>query len=796
MRALMVAALLAGTALVGHAPLAQTQGQVQAQRQLQTNAQRKAAGAAERPVIALVLGGGGARGAAHVGVLKVLERAGVPIDIITGTSAGAIVGGLYASGLSPRDIERVIDEMDWDALVRDGPERTRQSQQARSTARSFISREVAGVRGLEVNTPTALLQGQQFDFVLRNLTLHVADVTDFDRFRIRFRAVATDAVTGSPVVMGSGDLARAIRASMSVPAVFAPVEIDDRILVDGALSSNLPVSAARALGADVVIAVDISTPLRTREGLSSLLGMMDQLSGFLTARNTAEQRALLQVDDILIEPDVSSLAPSDLQQAAKAVQLGEQAAQTAIEKIRALAERRSVGGTPDTAQSANGDTVSNTTQVAGQSSGPAKVRPTDVNAQPSVPAVGSDIARPLPGSGTAPVIRFVRFENNSAIDESVLRARLGQLEGMPLDLQRLKLGLDRLYALEVFESVRYRLVEENGERGLLIETIARSWGVDALQFGLRLSSEARRGSEFDLGAAYTARAINALNGQWRTQLQFGQTNIVSTRIYQPLDVSEHWFVDAGLSAMRTNRLLYSDGTADAEYSIGHYGTDVALGVNFQRRGDLRVGLRRYRGSTQLVTGSIDPYPGYRFDQGQLFARTQLETLDSSSFPRRGFLARAEFIGSQPELGASASFEQLRLRMTVAGSRGAHTLIGQIFADSTLSGLAPIESQFATGGLFSLPGYPADALVGQHAGGAGLTYLYRLASGGLFPLYVGASIHAANAWREYAGVSLDGILRGESLLLGAETPLGPLYLGLGHASSGRNAIYFALGKPWF
>lgn len=737
--------------------------------QAQAPTQTQASGPVGRPVIALVLGGGGARGAAHVGVLKVLEQARVPIDIITGTSAGAIVGGLYASGLSPQDIERVIDEMDWDALVRDGPERSRQSQQARSTARSFISREVAGVRGLEISAPTALLQGQQFDFVLRNLTLHVADITDFDRLRIRFRAVATDAVTGSPVVMGGGDLARAIRASMSVPAVFAPVEINDQILVDGALSSNLPVAAARAMGADVVIAVDISTPLRTREGLGSLLGMMDQLSGFLTARNTAEQRALLQAHDILIEPDVSALAPSDLQQAAKAVQLGEQAAQTAIEKIRALAERRSRDHAPGGTQATSSAAATNTMQTAGQSPGTA---------------------------GTPPVIRFVRFENRSAIDESVLRARLGQLEGLPLDLQRLKLGLDRLYAMEVFESVRYRLAEENGERGLMIETVARSWGTDALQFGLRLSSEARRGSEFDLGAAYTARAINALNGQWRTQVQFGQTNSLSTRIYQPLDVSEHWFVDAAVSTLRTNRQLYRDGTAEAEYSIGHYGAEVALGVNFQRRGDLRVGLRRYRGSTQLVTGSIDPYPGYRFEQGQFFTRTQLETLDSSSFPRRGFLARAEYMGSQPDLGASARFEQIRLRLTAAGSAGPHTLIGQLFADSTLSGLAPIESQFATGGLFSLPGYPADALVGQHAGGVGLTYLYRLAPGSLFPLYAGASIHAANAWREYAGVSLDGMLRGESLLLGAETPLGPLYLGLGHGSSGRHVIYFTLGKPWF
>ncbi len=712
-----------------------------------------------RPKIALVLSGGGARGAAHVGVLKAIEQLRIPVDIVTGTSAGAIVGGLYAAGLSPERIEEVLRSTDWDSLLQDGPSRTRRSQQTRVDDRSFLSREFAGVRDREVNAPSAMLQGQQFDLLFRNLTLAVSAIDDFDKLRVRFRALATDAVSGEAVVLGSGDLARAIRASMSVPAVFAGVEIGGRLLVDGGISNNLPVSVARELGADIVIAVDISTPLRSREELNSVLGMMSQLTGFLTARNMVDQLGRLAARDVLIRPALDKIGSTDLQGAALAVDLGEQAALQALGPLAALAP---------VAPPAVASPV-----------GTEQARASNIALEPFAPIVG-----------------FVRFANGSNLREDVLRSRVSDLVGKPLDLDQLKLSIDRLYALEVFESVRYRKLEENGETGLLIETVPRSWGLDALQFGLRLSTERRRGSDFDLGIAYEARALNSLNGKWRTELQFGQTTMLATELYQPIDSSEYWFVNARLSSGETLRKLYSGGFALAEYGVARTGASVALGANFDRYGDIRLGVRRYRGETYLSVGATDPFPNYRFQQGQAFVALELETLDSPRFPRSGSYLRVEASNSLYSLGADSQFDQIRLRSTIARSHGAHTLIGQLQVESTTGGYAPIQNRFAIGGLFTLPGYDLEALVGQHALSAGLTYLYRANTSGLLPLYLGGSWYAGDVWDDRSAVSLTSLRRGKALLLGTDSPIGPLYLGLGHSHGGRSVIYFTLGQPWF
>ena len=218
-------------------------------------------GHASRPKIGLALSGGGARGAAHVGVLRVLEELRIPVDYIAGTSMGAIVGGLYASGMGPDEIEQALKEMDWDAVLRDSQPRPERSFRRKLDDRLYLSKLKTGVKDGKIGIPTAVIQGQQFNLVLNRLTVAVAEIDDFDELPIPFRAVATEIATGEEVVLGSGNLATAIRASISVPGVFAGVLIDDRLLVDGGISNNLPVSVVREMGADIVIAVDISTPL-------------------------------------------------------------------------------------------------------------------------------------------------------------------------------------------------------------------------------------------------------------------------------------------------------------------------------------------------------------------------------------------------------------------------------------------------------------------------------------------------------------------------------------------------------
>lgn len=223
-----------------------------------------------RPKVGLVLSGGGARGAAHVGVLKVLEKQHVIVDCIAGTSMGAVVGGLYASGLSPEDIEKELESIDWKDIFSDAPNRQELPFRRKKDAQKYLTGVEIGVKNGKIALPKGLIAGQKLGFLLKSLTLHTTDIDEFDHLPIPFRAIAADIETGEMVVLSRGNFAEALRASMSIPGVFSPVEIDGRLLVDGGIARNLPVDVVKQMGADVVIAVDIGSTLSKREDLNTL----------------------------------------------------------------------------------------------------------------------------------------------------------------------------------------------------------------------------------------------------------------------------------------------------------------------------------------------------------------------------------------------------------------------------------------------------------------------------------------------------------------------------------------------
>lgn len=260
----------------------------------------------DRLRVGLVLGGGGARGAAHIGVLRELERMRVPIDAIAGTSMGAIIGGLYAAGMSVAELEELVAEMDWAGAMSDEPDRSDLRFRRKQDARDYpIGLDIGLERG-RPKLPLGLVQGQKLDLILRNLTVPVSHIKDFDELPIPFRAIASDIETGDMHVMGSGDLARAIRASMSVPAALAPVRIDGHLLVDGGLVGNLPVDVVREMGVDVVIAVDVEFPLYAPDELESAITISEQMLTILIRRETLRQIEKLGDDDVLVRPQLGT----------------------------------------------------------------------------------------------------------------------------------------------------------------------------------------------------------------------------------------------------------------------------------------------------------------------------------------------------------------------------------------------------------------------------------------------------------------------------------------------------------
>ncbi len=708
--------------------------------------------AKERPKIGLALSGGGARGAAHVGVLKVLEELRIPIDYIAGTSMGAIVGGLYASGMTATQLEQALAGMDWDAILKDEEPRPERRFRRKQDDRLLLMKQKLGVEGGEVNLGPALILGQKLDLELEALTLPVSNVRDFDRLPIPFRAIATDIETGNEVVLRSGQLPRAIRASMAVPAVFAPVEIDGRLLVDGFVSSNLPVSAVRAMGAEIIIAVDIGTPPLRKQDITNALAVVEQLTNLMSVRGTQREIKNLRKGDVLVVPQLGDIGGGDFKRVLEASRLGYQAADAQRSELARL-------GVPPAAYQAF----------------QARHRP--------------------PARGTQQV-GFVRIQNDSELQDAVLQSHLGVKPGEPLDIDRLERGIGQIYDLDNFESVRYDIVEENGETGVVVEAKRKRWGTSSIQAGLQLSTNFNGNSSFNLGAAFTLMPVNSLNGEWRTLLRLGEEPSLYTDLYQPLDPAERWFIQPGAGYVTTNYKIFadpSDKRPTLEYNAHRWGITLEGGRNLDDWGRVSLGYQRYRGNLDILVG--DPgIQGYKFDTGVLALNFQVDTLDSLHFPREGWFGGVRGWTSRGWLGASNDFDQAMAGLYRAQSWGPHTLSGGAVFQTTFGGDAELQNLFRLGGFQHLSGMQQDQLAGPNATLLRLGYQYRLA-GGLVPAYLGGSLELGNVWQRRSDINLRDSIPAASLYLGADTFLGPLYVAFGFAEGGNQAFYLFLGQPW-
>ena len=712
------------------------------------------AGEIARPRIGLVLSGGGARGAAHVGVIQVLESLRIPIDYIAGTSMGSIVGGLYASGMTVSEIEEIITSLDWRAALQDNIPRNSRSFRRKSEDRDYLINSKPGLSDdLEIKLPSGILQGQRVDLILKRLTLPVRGITDFDEFKIPFRAVATDIVTGRPVIIGSGDLATAMRASMSIPAVFSPVDIDGRLLVDGGVSNNMPVDVVRKMGADIVIAVDISTPLSQRDELKQAVSITQQLTKILTRRNTEEQIATLTRKDVLIIPDLGDIGSSSFDRADEAIPIGV----TAALKMKTDLSTLSLSLKDDTAYPSSGQT-------------------------------GLVTAKPAP-----PVIEFLRLDNRSRLNDRVFLDGLKIRTGDLLNIAELEENISQLYGLELFENISYEIVEENGQTGLVVHVRERSWGPNYVQAGITMSGSQEGDHFFNLGLSYSRTAINRLNGEWRSAIQLGASPGLFTEIYQPLDYRSHYFVNPRLLYSKKTLNMYDpDGNTLGEYDLTQYGGDVSLGRELGTWGECRMGIRRITGKAEIVKGMTNQ-PDYHFEKSEVYTRLSADTLDNIGFPRNGYSGFIEYIRSEKKLGADNSFDQLLFKADKAVSFGPNTLIAGAKLFTTVDDDAPIQNRFDLGGLFNLSGYQKNELSGRHLALARLIYMRRINDLNLFPTYLGLSGELGNVWEEKSRMDFHDTIFAGSIFLGVDTFLGPVYLGYGASEKGHSSMYFNLGR---
>jgi NTE family protein len=713
-----------------------------------------AASVNKRPKICLVLSGGGARGAAHVGVIKVLEEYRIPIHCITGTSMGALVGGSYATGTTVPEMERITSEITTELLFKEKPPRAELSLPRKAEDYKPYFGPSLGFSGGDLELPKGVVTGVQLETVLRRLA-KIKGYRDFDKLPIPFRAVATDLVTGKAVVFEDGELANVMRASMSVPGAVAPAEFGGMILVDGMLTSNLPVQTARAMGADIVIAVNVGTPLLKREELTSLLGVTGQMLSILTEQNVQASLASLRPDDILISPELGDYTTGDFDNLAAIVPLGETAARKVVERLAhlslpedeyaALRKRQLVAVAPET-------------------------QPVDE----------------------------IRFESLKRVNPATAQAVMETKVGEPIDQATLDADMRRLYGTGDFEHVNYRYVEESGQRVLVVEAVEKTWGPNYVRFGMALSSDMSGDAFFNLLVNYRRTWVNSLGAEWRNDLQIGRTSRLATEFYQPLNVAGSLFVAPYAQLERRAIYLYEGDNRIAGYDTDSARAGLDIGAQFKQYGSIRLGVQAGTAESTLDVGPPELAPeSDRLTLGAWSARLLVDQIDSVTFPRSGYQLLAGVYNSSTGLGADLPYTKWDLEGNAAMSFGNHSVaVGWKFGGKIGSDPLPRFDQFQWGGFLQMSGYRTGQIYAEDLRFGRLMYYHRIMKGTLFEgAYGGISLEVGDVGTPLVPGSPTGTLRSGSLFVGADSLLGPVYFGYGRAEDGNSAIYFFLGRPY-
>jgi NTE family protein len=706
----------------------------------------------DRPRIGLVLGGGGARGAAHIGVLRELENLRVPIDAIAGTSMGAIVGGLYASGMTPAALEELVASLDWKDSFQDTTKREHMLFRRKLDDEAFPMRIEMGLRDGHLVLPEGLISGQKLSWILREQTIHVADIGDFDELPTPFRAVASDIETGEAHVMSGGDLVLAMRASMSAPGIFSPVQVDGRRLVDGGLTGNVPVDAMRDMGVDIIIAVDVEFPLYSSEQLESALEISGQMLTILIRKETRRQLATLGQSDILIRPDLGDLGSTEFENITETVEPG--AAATVAQR--------------DRLSNLSIDSDSYAAYQAARTGG---------NRQPKR-------------------LAFVRIRDDGPLAKGFLESHLKTKAGDEIDPANFAVDASRLYGLGLYEQVSYNIVAEGGETGVEFETVPKSWGPDLLQFGMSLEDDFEGSTAFNVSARLTKTGLNSNGAEWRTDAQIGTDPFVFTEFYQPMSADSQYFVAPRVLLEQRNFNAFASSEAVARYRVSEAEIGLDFGRELGRWGELRIGLQRGTGEARVKVG--DPsLSNIDFDTGGLFARFRIDTLDDAQFPLHGSRVDLIWNGSRSSLGADGNFDSIETELTTVHTSGRNTFSFGLNYATTLDSDDTIQEFFPLGGFLRLSGLERGTVSGPHAGVARLVYYRRSGDTGSLlemPLYFGGSIEAGNAWQSRAEISGGSLLINGSLFAGLDTYLGPLFLGAGIGEGGHSSFYLFLGAP--
>lgn len=708
--------------------------------------------------IGLVLGGGGARGAAHIGVLQVLEREHIPICRVSGTSMGAIVGGLYAAGYSPEEMSHIVTTLDWKDVLSDEPARVEMPMRRKDADYRYLLNFEVGYRNGRIITPVGFVQGQKLLLLLRRLLISTWDVHDFDQLPIPFRAVATDIVAGKPVVFGSGELPLAIRSSMSVPGAFAPVNVDGQLLVDGGVMDNVPIDVIRQMGAQRLIVIDVGSPLSKEEDLTNPVALLSQMVSALMDEKTQRQLATLTPDDILIRPALGDITAAQFNRGAEAIAIGQAAAEAVVPRLRALA------ASPEDWQAFE--------------------------------------ARHRRREFDPALIAFLKVDGTNTQTAPFIKNSMPSEVGKPYDADRLEKQIGNVYGYGHYQQIDYRLQQEDGQRGLLIIPADKPWGPIYGRVGLQLDNDFNGNSQYLVSGEINATNINRYGAEWRSTLWGGRIGGLATEFYQPLGQNATTYVKPFAMLRNEDLPVYdSSGSSQlADYRIRRTQLGLETGWSPASYWRLLAAFTRGRDKVNLTVGSPTDFPNQSSDYSMFKLGLDWDSLDSAQFPTQGAHLQLGYEMYRTVLGGQVSGDVARLtadwvpRFWSPESRY-HLLLGMRLS-SAVDNTNFFETQDFLGGFLNLSGYAERALYGnQSALFRAVVYRRTGAMDAIFstPFYVGGSLEAGNTWHNKDNVRLDSLIYAGSIFVGLQSPLGPVFLGYGYADGGHSAIYLTFGS---
>jgi NTE family protein len=714
------------------------------------------------PSVVVVLAGGGAKGFAHLAVLRRLEQDRIPIARIVGTSMGAVIGGLYASGLSTDEIERVVGGLDPSKVALDQlnrlelPSRTRAYQQKYPVDFEF------GVKNGEASFARGVSDGQRFLALLQDLTSHVPPQVNFNDLKIPFRAVATRYRDGEMKVFDRGALHLAIRASMAAPAVFAPVEVDGETYVDGGLVANLPVEVALQEEADVVIASYLAGGADDgkAEQASHALVVANRMVDILIRQNEKRNMALLRPQDILVAPQLQDVGFADFNRAAEIVRRG----QVAVSAVNEKWERLQAG----------------------------------LDRSAALPA-----PRQLSFDQREKRIVAIQAKGNQDVPQQYIQSVMSPLLESEFSSVETERYIDQLYTSGYFDLVSYSLEQQQGDQyTLAVQVREKPYSPHFMKTTLGFSSELAGVTQFSVGLGYRRPWLTESGLEFSLDARLGTQAELAARLYQPL--SPQWSVETGFSWDR-NQLPWYRTTIDRDdvsaKKLAYFNQtlqklDAQLVYDYERKANIKFGWtsstirRTFDTRFDFLETSTDQTNRLKYNGVK--TELQIDQLDSLSFPTRGF-----FVNASLEQGLSGvDYRGGRLSVKLARSVGPHIFNAglNLARDQITRECEKCQSptQLFLGGFQLMGAYRMGQLAGSDLAHVQGTYMYRLSDGGVFNqrTYVGTVLEAGDAWNQ--GDPIRTRYSG-TLFVAVDSKVGDVYLGAAKGSGNAYNVFLQLGR---